>query len=157
VRVSTLFALALVLLASGSGRAAAPPARKPGGIEGVSSQRLALEKLQGVWRTESLTAPSGEVAKDAIKGRSLVIEGNKFARKQDGKTFMTGRLALDASGKQKALVMICTDREGAEVWALYEIDGDTLKVCYDLLGKGRPTEFKAGATQSVAVYKRQKQ
>jgi uncharacterized protein (TIGR03067 family) len=108
-----------------------PPPRRPENLEGSRASRRSRESTwgnsRGVWLTESLTAPSGEVAKEDLKGRTLVIEGNRFARKQDGKTFMAGRLALDTGGKQKALVTTATDREGAEVWALYEIDGDTLR------------------------------
>jgi hypothetical protein len=37
-------------------------------------------------------------------------------------------------------------------------DGDTLKICYDLSGKGRPTEFKTteGAQLFLVTYKREK-
>ena len=40
---------------------------------------------------------------------------------------------------------------------IYEIDGDTLKICYDLDGKKHPTEFKAtGPKIMLATYKRVK-
>jgi hypothetical protein len=44
------------------------------------------------------------------------------------------------------------------ILAIYEIDGDTLKVCYDLGGKNRPTEFKTkeGTALFLATYKREK-
>jgi hypothetical protein len=41
---------------------------------------------------------------------------------------------------------------------IYEIDGDTLKVCFDPQGKVRPTEFKSapGSENFVNVHKRVK-
>ena len=41
---------------------------------------------------------------------------------------------------------------------IYEISGDTLKVCFDPEGKKRPTEFKteAGAPTVLVVHKRVK-
>jgi uncharacterized protein (TIGR03067 family) len=121
-------------------------------------QNPEMEKFQGTWSTESITSPSGKRSGEDLKDRSLVIEGNKFMHKENGKTVMEGLIAIDTNGEQKGLVMILTDRKTpAQTWALYEFDGDTLKVCYDLLGKGRPTEFRVDTNQSVAVYKRRKQ
>ncbi len=151
------FGLAAVLALQMTVLCEQPRGAGGGGNKVSRFQNAEMEKFQGVWRNESVIGPHGEVPKENLKNRSLLIEGNKFVRKANGKTFMEGRFAIDTTGKQKILVMIPTDRrEAAQVWALYEIEGDTLKICYELLGVGRPTEFKAGDTQSVAVYKRQK-
>ena len=42
--------------------------------------------------------------------------------------------------------------------AIYELNGDTLRVCYDLTGKARPSEFKTrkGELLFLATYKRTK-
>ena len=42
--------------------------------------------------------------------------------------------------------------------AIYELAGDTLRVCYDLSGKKRPTEFKTKADTKLylVTYKRKK-
>lgn len=43
--------------------------------------------------------------------------------------------------------------------AIYELDDDMLKICYDLSGKSRPTEFKTseGTQLFLVTYKREKQ
>ena len=47
--------------------------------------------------------------------------------------------------------------KGAVTLGIYEIDGDTLKVCFDPEGKKRPTEFKtASGSQTLVVHKRLK-
>ena len=47
--------------------------------------------------------------------------------------------------------------KGSVYLCIYEIDGDTLKVCFDPEGKKRPTEFKGeSGAQTLVVYKRVK-
>ena len=58
--------------------------------------------------------------------------------------------------------------EQSEIWmtteemfslydAIYEISGDTLRVCFDPEGKKRPTEFKgASGSQTLVVHRRVK-
>jgi uncharacterized protein (TIGR03067 family) len=49
--------------------------------------------------------------------------------------------------------------KGKTMLAIYELEGDSMKVCYDMSGKERPTEFKTkpGTAQFLAKYKREKQ
>ena len=49
-------------------------------------------------------------------------------------------------------------RKGRTTKAIYELDGDTLKVCYSFLAEERPTEFagKADRKSFLLVYKRVK-
>jgi uncharacterized protein (TIGR03067 family) len=47
--------------------------------------------------------------------------------------------------------------KGAVMLGIYEISGDTLKVCFDPEGKKRPTQFKsASGSQTLVVHKRVK-
>ena len=58
--------------------------------------------------------------------------------------------------------MDATDTEGEDVGkvvkAIYEITGDTMRVCYALDDSGRPTEFatKEGSPFLLVTYKREK-
>ena len=46
--------------------------------------------------------------------------------------------------------------QGETMLGIYEIDGDTLKFCFEIEGQNRPTEFKTstGEGRFLAVYKR---
>jgi hypothetical protein len=48
--------------------------------------------------------------------------------------------------------------KGKIILAIYELKGDTLRVCYDLSGKARPSEFKAKPDTPLFLvnYKREK-
>ncbi len=48
---------------------------------------------------------------------------------------------------------------GKTLPAIYELDADTLRICYDLSGQARPKEFKTteGTKLYLVTYKRKKQ
>ena len=72
-----------------------------------------------------------------------------------------GTYAIDSSTKPKSMTIAGTagPNKGKRFLAIYELEGDTLRVCYDLSGKQRPGEFKTAAqTQLYLVtYRRVKQ
>ena len=67
---------------------------------------------------------------------------------------------MDPSVKPKAMDITGTEgpNKGKIIQAIYELDGDTWKVCYDLSGKERPKSFKteSGTMALLVVYKRGK-
>src|SRR5262249_40196549 len=71
-----------------------------------------------------------------------------------------GRQRLDPSRSPKAIDVTVTEglNKGAVMLGIYEIDGDTLKVCFDEEGEKRPTEFKSapGSQTFVNVHQRVK-
>ena len=48
-------------------------------------------------------------------------------------------------------------KQGKTILAIVEIDGDSMKACYDMEGKSRPTEFatKEGTSHVLMLYKRE--
>ena len=71
-----------------------------------------------------------------------------------------GTQKLDPSKSPKTIDVTMTEgpSKGTVMLGIYEIDGDTLKVCFDPHGKKRPTEFKSapGSQTFVNVHKRVK-
>ena len=67
--------------------------------------------------------------------------------------------ALDSVSGTLDITGVKGPNQGKTFLAIYELKGDTLKVCYDLSGKERPTEFKTKPdTQLYLVtYRREKQ
>jgi uncharacterized protein (TIGR03067 family) len=144
VRIAGLMTFAVVL-------AAGPAARGDATADD-------WKKLAGTWKVDAATL-NGNDAVSALKPAALTIEEGKY-RLVLGNTD-TGTLAIDPGKKPKAMTIKGTDgpNKGKTIPAIYEIDGDTLKICYTLGGgTDAPTEFKSTAANKtlLVTYKRDK-
>jgi uncharacterized protein (TIGR03067 family) len=119
-----------------------------------------FKKFHGVWTFESSEAGGKKTPADQLKGLTVTFAGDKYTVKNGDEVIQTGTQKLDPSKSPKTIDVTVTEglRKGAVMLGIYEIDGDTLKVCFDEEGKKRPTEFKspAGSETFVNVHKRVK-
>jgi uncharacterized protein (TIGR03067 family) len=71
-----------------------------------------------------------------------------------------GTFKVDSSATPKSMDVTGTDgpNQGKTFPAIYELEGDTLGICYDLSGAKRPTEFKTVAKTKLylVTYQRKK-
>jgi uncharacterized protein (TIGR03067 family) len=118
-----------------------------------------LKALQGSWAPVSGEFAGAEFPDAIIKATKLVIKDGTYlvtVGKQDDK----GTFKLIADKTPKAMDITGTDgpNKGKTFLAIYELDGDSLKICYDLSGKERPTEFKTKTETKLFLltYKRVK-
>ena len=69
-----------------------------------------------------------------------------------------GTYTVDSTAQPKSMTVTGTDgvNRGKTFPAIYELKGDTLRICYDLSGAKRPTEFKsiAGTKLYLVTYNR---
>jgi uncharacterized protein (TIGR03067 family) len=113
-----------------------------------------------MWRGVSVTEDGKEMSKEEADGVRLTVTGEKYTlklRDQD----IEGTHRLDPTKKPKQIEAVRTKgpHKGEKMVGIYELDGDTFKVCFAAPGKtDRPTEFKstAGSGQRVLVLKREK-
>ncbi|HZU36492.1 MAG TPA: TIGR03067 domain-containing protein [Gemmataceae bacterium] len=119
-----------------------------------------LKKFQGVWTFESVEAGGKKAPADQFKGVTVTFAGNKHTVKKGDQVLQVGIQKLDPSKSPKAIDVRIIEgpNKGAVMLGIYEINGDTLKVCFDESGKKRPTEFKSapGSETFVNVHKRVK-
>lgn len=122
-----------------------------------------LEKIGGKWQPTSMQCGDMKFAEAQMKAMTLAIDGDKYTVTVKGEkdTAQTdkGAVKIDVLAKPMAMDIKSSDgpNKGKTFLAIYEISGDTLKVCYDLDGKKRPTEFKVtGEKILLATYKRMK-
>ena len=119
-----------------------------------------LKKLQGTWTFESVEVGGKEAPAADFKGMTVTFEGGKFTVKNGDEVIQVGTVKLDPSKSPKTVDLTVADgvNKGAVMLGIYEISGDTLKVCFDPEGKKRPTEFKSafGSQTFVNVHKRVK-
>src|SRR5262245_62568602 len=119
-----------------------------------------VKKFQGTWTIESSETGGMAIPPGELKEFIVIFEGDKHTVKMGDKVIRVGTQKLDPSKSPKAIDVTMTEgpNKGAVMLGIYEIDGDTLKVCFDPQGKKRPTEFKSapGSENFVNVHKRVK-
>ena len=126
------------------------------------SQDAADERklLQGTWLPTAAELSEDQLDEATLKTMKLVIEGDKYAITVGISPFDKGTTKIDPAAKPKSMDIIGTEgaNKGKTFLAIYELSGDTLRICYDLTGKVRPTEFKTkkGELLFLATYKRAK-
>ncbi len=128
-------------------------------LSSVAWQGDAKDDLQGTWLPETAELGGKKFPDEVRKTIKLVIKGDKYTVNV-GTQVDQGTVKLNPSAKPKAMDITGTDgpNKGKTFLAIYEHTGDTLRICYDLSGKARPTEFKSaeGTQQFLVTYKREK-
>jgi uncharacterized protein (TIGR03067 family) len=133
------------------------------GVVGVAitdDQAAEFKKLNGTWKIEQAEL-NGTKWPDALTQQfTLVLENEKYQLLSKSPTD-EGTAKLDASKKPKTMEIkgVKGPNQGKTFLAIYEVDKDTLKICYDLSGKAYPTEFTSPANSGrfLVTYKRSKE
>ena len=126
------------------------------------SQDAANERklLQGTWLPTAAELSEDPLDEATLKTMKLVVEEDKYAVTVGTSPFDRGTIRIDPAAKPKTMDIVGTEgaNNGRTFLAIYELNGDTLHICYDLTGKARPTEFKTkkGELLFLATYKRAK-
>jgi uncharacterized protein (TIGR03067 family) len=119
-----------------------------------------LKKFLGAWTFESVETGGKEIPAAEFKGITVVFEGDKYTVKKGDEVIQAATQKLDPTKSPKTLDVTVAKglNKGTILLGIYEISGDTLKVCFDPEGKKRPTQFKAASgSQTFVVHKRVKQ
>jgi uncharacterized protein (TIGR03067 family) len=114
-----------------------------------------LEKLQGTWTFVSYEESGFKFDQSSVT--SLVIRGDTFQFKATGDFAPQGTLALDPAKQPKHLDLIVKEDDGDQAtWpGIYELAGDTLKLCIDDGKQEHPKEFKTTMVKfKLFVFKR---
>jgi uncharacterized protein (TIGR03067 family) len=124
-----------------------------------------LRKLEGTWECTGLeydglqyTDKTLDKVLAKIGNPRLVFKGKKLGCMANQQT-ITIDLKIDPKKKPKAIDLANQVLVGqANVQAIYELKGDTLKTCYRGDGRKRPAKFTAqgGANNFVLTWKRVK-
>ena len=119
-----------------------------------------LKKLEGSWATVFIEAAGQKVTdEDKIKTRKLSTKGDKYTLKVGDET-VQGTIEINPTKKPKTIDVKpdSGSNKGKTLLGIYELDGDSLKICLALPGKDRPTALVTAAEngQQLVVYKREK-
>jgi uncharacterized protein (TIGR03067 family) len=131
------------------------------GAAGGGDKKANPEKSRdGTWIAVGIEQNGTKQAAEDVEklGIKLTIKGENYTVTIAGKVADKGTSKIDATKKPLAtdITSELGPNKGKKILGIIEVDGDTLKACYDLEGKGRPTEFatKEGSGHMLILYKR---
>lgn len=117
------------------------------------------DTMQGTWLPSTAELGGKKFPEEVRKTIKLVVKDDKYTVTV-GKEVDQGTVKLNPAAKPKEMDITGTKgpNKGKTILAIYERDGDKLRVCYDLSGKSRPTEIKTkeGSQLFLVTYKREK-
>jgi len=140
--------LSIVVLAAGSIMAFAADER--------SDERA----MEGTWLPTKAELAGQPWSEAQVKSFFLKLSDGKYEVSVEGQ-LDRGTYAVNSKATPKAIAITGTDgpNKGKTFLCIYEISGDTLRVCYDLSGKKTPTEFATakGTPLYLVTYTRKKE
>jgi len=120
--------------------------------------RRDLLELQGTWKLESIE--DGKKARMDLKKRTLFVGADVMLVRDGDKIVQGGQLRLNPTKSPACIDVVVKkgEHEDNTMLGIYELKGDTLKVCFDPEGESRPKAFAAKKDTAVfvATYKRVK-
>ena len=125
----------------------------------LADEKADLKAMEGTWLPTSAELGGQKFPDEQRKAIKLEIADGKFTATVNG-VVDKGTFKLDTKAKPKAMDITGNDGPNKDKTypAIYELSGDTLKVCYALEGKDRPTklETKSGTLTFLVIYERAK-
>src|SRR5262245_26912985 len=132
---------------------------------GPDAHKEDLARLEGNWKMTSYEFNGQKEPEEIFRENRpmLLVKGSKMTIQVQGKTVYEAVIALDPGKKPKHLdeKIASGEEKGETILAIYELNGDTLKIASTTLAENepkRPSNFqsKPGSGVVIAEYKREK-
>lgn len=110
-----------------------------------------LALLQGIWEFQSLEIEGKKLPLETFKSSRIEIDGNRFTSTMG--VIYKGTIKIDAARKPKTIDMTFTEgpEKGNTARGIYELTGDTWKLCLPLGVQERPREFATRPGSGLAL------
>jgi uncharacterized protein (TIGR03067 family) len=117
----------------------------------IDAAKEEQEKLQGVWALASSERDGRAEPGDAANGLELEFAADTFRFRLPAGARHPQPYKLDPGAKPKAIDWLAGGKHGPSksLLGIYELDGDTLEICWGNEGGERPKEFVTGAGKGV--------
>lgn len=99
-----------------------------------------LDDLQGTWKLVEAKASGRDVILESFALDSVVIKDKTLSLSKEGKAVTTVELSLNAAASPKK--MTWTKKPHGSLPAIYELDGNQLRICFPLVPAGKPNEVE---------------
>ena len=127
--------------------------------KGDDKAREGSDKLLGTWSVVSGEEDGKPSPEEKIKGSRMTVDKKsiKLTDKDDKQLWVLAYKTDDTkTPRQITMTVVAGTDDGKSAEGIYEVDGDTLKICYGLPGAERPKDFKTttGSKENCFVLKR---
>src|SRR5262249_34853431 len=129
-------------------------------LKAIAAADSDAKSIQGNWKPVTGELAGHAMTETVLQTISMKLEKGKYEVIADGHPDR-GTYTLDASTKPKSMTVTGTEgpNQAKTFPCIYDPKGDTLRICYDLSGAKRPTEFKSlpGTKLYLVTYARKKE
>ena len=119
-----------------------------------------LKTLQGSWTPVKAELGGQPLPGDVLKKITLTLTNQNYEVTITGEQSDSGTWSIDTSTKPKGMTIVGAKgpNAGKTFPCIYDIKGNTFRICYDLSGAKQPTEFKTatGTKLYLVTYNRKK-
>lgn len=121
--------------------------------------REGADKLLGTWSVVGGEEDGKPSPEEKIKGSRMTVDKKsiKLTDKDDKQLWVLAYKTDDTKTPHHiTMTVVAGTDDGKSAEGIYEVDGDTLKICYGLPGAERPKDFKTttGSKENCFVLKR---
>ena len=115
------------------------------------------KEIQGAWKIEKAVRGGQDMPAEEREKTTLEFKGSKAIVHHGASGEKPAEFTLDSAAKPKSIV-IKPENEQKELLGIYELKGDTLKICLGRDGADRPKDFesKEGSKSMLLILKREK-
>jgi len=113
-------------------------------------------KLDGTYTVVSGEHGGKPIPEADLKGSVVTFAGDRITgTDKDKKEFFAATFMVDTTAKPMKIVMTSTSpKAGEKAAGVIQVDGDTIRLAYNLPGGEPPTGFKTGEKQHLFVLKK---
>ena len=122
----------------------------------IADDKAKPAKLDGTYTVVSGEHGGKTIPEDQIKGSVVTFTGDRIVgTDKDRKEFFAATFMVDTTTTPMKIVMTSTSpKAGEKAAGVIQVDGETIKLAYNLPGGEPPTDFKTGEKQHMFVLKK---
>jgi uncharacterized protein (TIGR03067 family) len=115
-----------------------------------------LAKMQGEWVIASGERGGTGIPEEEAKPLRRIVEGDHYTLARDGEVIGRGTFTIDPTKNPKTIDVRRERAKNKPLLGIYELDGDTFKICVAAEGDERPNRFTSepGSHRTLVVWKR---
>jgi uncharacterized protein (TIGR03067 family) len=112
--------------------------------------------VQGTWNVTSVEREGTPLPSSAVKKLQMIFKDGTLTIMTDkdnsNARVEKAKIVLHPSAKPKSLEMTSDDKDKPTVRGIYDLDGDTLKMCWRTNGGARPAQFTTMPQSGLVLF-----